>query len=201
VTEPTLREWVGELASAAPAPGGGAAAAVNAAIGAALVSMVCQLTIGKPRYAEHEPVMTTALRRAEELRAEALRLAAADAEAFAAVSRAYQLPKDSDARSDAIQAALVGAAAVPLRTAAVAAEVIALAERTLAGANVTVISDLAVAAASARAAWEAAAVNVEVNLAAMRDAGHRAEITAELHGTRSAPQRAEATIAAVRARI
>jgi formiminotetrahydrofolate cyclodeaminase len=192
---------MGELASAAPAPGGGAAAAVNAAVGAALVSMVCRLTIGKPRYAEHEPVMTAALRQAEELRAEALRLAAADAEAFAAVSRAYRLPKDSDARSDAIQAALVGAAAVPLRTAAVAAEVIALAERTLAGANVTVISDLAVAAASARAAWEAAAVNVEVNLAAMHDAGRRAEITAELHGTRTAPQQAEATIAAVRARI
>jgi formiminotetrahydrofolate cyclodeaminase len=193
--------FLDELASAAPAPGGGAAAAVNAAVGAALVSMVCRLTIGKPRYAEHEATMTAALADAERLRASALALAAEDAEAFAAVARAYQLPKDSPGRSPAIQAALVGAADVPLRTAIVAAEVIALADRALAGANVSVISDLAVAAASARAAWTAAAVNVEVNLAVLHDEARKAELAAELSRTADAPAAADATIAAVRERI
>ena len=196
-----MDRFLDELASAAPAPGGGAAAAVNAAVGAALVSMVCRLTIGKPRYAEHEATMTAALADAERLRASALALAAEDAEAFAAVARAYQLPKDSPGRSPAIQAALVGAADVPLRTAIVAAEVIALADRALAGANVSVISDLAVAAASARAAWTAAAVNVEVNLAVLHDEARKAELAAELSRTADAPAAADATIAAVRERI
>lgn len=193
--------WLDELASAAPAPGGGAAAAVNAAIGAALVSMVCRLTIGKPRYAEHEATMTAALHDAEALRLEALRLAAADAAAFGAVSRAYQLPRDGAERGPAIQAALVGAADVPLRTAALAVQVVDLVERTLAGANVNVISDLAVAAASARSAWTAAAVNVEVNLAALHDAERRTAIANELAASAGTPDRAEAAIATIRARI
>ena len=196
-----MERFLDELASAAPAPGGGAAAAVNAAVGAALVSMVCRLTIGKPRYAEHEATMTAALSDAERLRAAALALATEDAEAFAAVARAYQLPKDSPERSPAIQAALVGAADVPLRTAAVAAEVIAVADRALPGANVSVISDLAVAAASARAAWTAAVVNVEVNLAALHDEDRKAELAAELARTADAPAAADATIATVRERI
>jgi formiminotetrahydrofolate cyclodeaminase len=201
----TLDGWLTELASEAPAPGGGAAAAINAAVGAALVSMVCRLTIGKPRYAEHEATMTAALREADELRAEALRLADDDAEAFAAVARAYQLPRHDDAataeRGAAIQAALLGAAAVPLATAGLTAAIVGLVERTLDGANVNVISDLAVAAASARAAWDAAAINVEVNLAGLRDPDDRARLAAELDRSRGVPARAEAAIATVRARI
>ncbi|HKX05877.1 MAG TPA: cyclodeaminase/cyclohydrolase family protein, partial [Methylomirabilota bacterium] len=60
----TIGAWLDALASAAPAPGGGAAAAVNAAIGAALIEMVCRLTIGRPRYARHEPALSEALARA-----------------------------------------------------------------------------------------------------------------------------------------
>jgi formiminotetrahydrofolate cyclodeaminase len=201
----TLEGWLDELASGEPTPGGGAAAALNAAIGAALVSMVCRLTIGKPRYAEHEPTMTGVLVEADRLRAEALALAAADAEAFGAVSRAYQLPRATDdertRRGDAIQAALADAAAVPLRVVAVAGEIVALAERALPGANVNVISDLAVAAASAWAAGESAAVNVEVNVAALRDESRRTALAGALDALRPALARAESTVAAVRERI
>jgi formiminotetrahydrofolate cyclodeaminase len=167
--------------------------------------MVCNLTIGKPRYAEHEQTMRAALEQATALRAQALQLAAEDAEAFEAVAAAYKLSKDTDEaaqiRTEAIQHALVRAADVPLRTAELAAAVIALAGRILDGANVNVISDVAVAAASARAALEAASINVEINLAAMNDPTRRTEIAVALNKHTSAGQDARDTIAAVRERI
>jgi formiminotetrahydrofolate cyclodeaminase len=205
VLNQTIGSWLDDLASDAPAPGGGAAAAMNAAVGAALVSMVCNLTIGKPKYAEHEPVMRDALVSATHLRAQAVQLAADDAVAFSAVTDAYKLPKATDAdkatRSAAIQSALVGAAAVPLRTAAVAAEIIELAGRILAGANVNVLSDVAVAAASARAALEAAIINVEINLGAMKDEGLRAALRADLDKHAAAAAVAGGIVTAVQERI
>jgi len=205
VQDQTVGEWLDALASDAPAPGGGAAAAMNAAVGAALVSMVCNLTIGKPRYAEHEATMTAALERATTLRADALRLAGEDAEAFEAVTAAYRLPKSTDdekaARTAAIQAALVGAADVPLRTAALAAEVVELAGRILDGANVNVLSDVAVAASSARSALEAATINVEINLAALHDAGRREDLARDLAKCASAGPVADRIVATVRERI
>jgi formiminotetrahydrofolate cyclodeaminase len=207
VTEPleeqAVGDWLTALASAAPAPGGGAAAALNLAVGAALVSMVCNLTIGKPRYAEHEATMTAALARAEDCRRAAEALVSDDAVAFAAVIAAYKLPKDDEAaRRTAIQHALRGAAAVPLKTAERAVEVIVLAERVLDGANVNVVSDVAVAASSARAALQSAQVNVEVNLASLSDIV-RADLQARLDGcdVAGASVRADAVVAAVRAKI
>lgn len=194
-----------DLASSAPAPGGGAAAALQVAVAAALIEMVCNLTIGKPKYAEHEPTMVEALARAGDLRREALELAEADAVAFAEVSRAYKLPKDDDEarqrRSDAIQGALVGAAKVPLHTARAAADVIDLSDRITDGANVNVVSDVLVAASSARAGLEAAAVNVEINLAAMSDEGRRAGFADQLAGYLSAVAIAEHIAGRVRDRI
>jgi methenyltetrahydrofolate cyclohydrolase len=176
-----------------------------AAVGAGLVEMVCNLTIGKPRYVEHEEVMRAALASATGLRLSAGQLAAEDAVAFGAVSEAYRLPKDSAqdkaARAQAIQAALVGAADVPLRVAGVAAEVIGLADRILAGANVNVISDVAVAASAGRAALESAVINVEINLAAMSDSSGRAALRGELDRLAPAGAVADRVVAAVRHRI
>lgn len=197
--------WLDELASGSSTPGGGAAAAMNAAVGAALISMVCNLTIGRPKYAAYEAGLTTALETAEKLRGQALDLAADDAVAFAAVIAAYQLPKDTDAdkqaRTAAIQAALVGAAEVPLRTAELAAEVVRLGRAVLPGANVNVISDVAVAASSARAALDSAVVNVEVNLAAITDEAHRAAVRSRLAAPLAAAAEADAVVAEVRERI
>ena len=205
VLDQEIGTWLDELASAAPAPGGGAAAAMVAAVGASLVEMVCNLTIGKPRYAEHEEVMRAALISATELRLSAGQLAAEDAIAFGAVSQAYRLPKESEqekaARAKAIQGALVEAADVPLRVAAVAAEVIGLADRILAGANVNVISDVAVAASAGRSALESAVINVEINLSAMSDAGARAALRADLDRLAPASAVADRVVAAVRNRI
>ncbi|MEV6606025.1 cyclodeaminase/cyclohydrolase family protein [Kutzneria sp. NPDC051319] len=182
--EQKIGSWLDDLASGAPAPGGGAVAAMHAAMAAALVSMVCELTVGRPKYAEHEPTMREALARATEHRHTAVELADADAEAFTGVTDAYRLPKATDdekaARSAAIQESLVRAADVPLRTAALAAEILELARRIRPGANVNVLSDVAVAAVSARAAMQAAAVNVAVNRASMTDVATRARLETEL---------------------
>jgi formiminotetrahydrofolate cyclodeaminase len=178
---------------------------MNAAVGAALVAMVCNLTIGRPRYADHEPLMREALAAATELRAQAVQLAAADAAAFSAVTKAYKMPKDTEAdkvaRTVAIQAALVGAADVPLRTAAVAADIIGLAGGVLDGANVNVVSDVAVAASSARAALDSAVINVEINLGAMKDAARQDALRVELDKHAAAAKAADAIVAAVRERI
>lgn len=197
--------WLEDLASPAPAPGGGAGAALNVAIGAALLEMVCNLTVGKPKYAEHEATMKRVLARAGELRGDALRLADEDAEAFSAVSAAYKLPKEPpearEARTAAIQQSLMSAAAVPLRTAEAAAEVIELASEILAGANANVLSDVSVAAASARAGLEAASVNVEINLAQLKESARRAELVDQLGKCREALELADLVVRVVSRKV
>ena len=197
--------WLEALASSAPAPGGGAAAALSAAIGAALIEMVCNLTIGRPRYAAHEALMREALARATTLRRRALGLAAADARAFGAVTDAYRLPKETDeqarARAERIQGALIGATEVPLETAALAAEVVQLAGRIVDGANVNALADIAAAAAAARAALETALVNVEANLAALPDRSRSRELRERSTGVATLGAEAERTIQRIRGKL
>jgi formiminotetrahydrofolate cyclodeaminase len=205
VRETTIDDWLTDLASELPAPGGGAAAGMNAAMAAALVSMVCNLTIGKPRFAEHEAVMREVLAEAERLRAEALQLAEDDAEAFSGVVAAYKLPKSSDAekeaRTAAIQAGLVEAAAVPLAVAKNAAEVIRLAGRILEGSNPNVLSDVAVAASAGRSALESAALNVDINLVSIKDPAERERLASALNEALQSKVQAEAIMQAVAKRI
>jgi methenyltetrahydrofolate cyclohydrolase len=200
-----IGDWLDDLASESSAPGGGAAAAMDAAIGAALISMVCNLTIGRPKYAEYDDLNKAALETATKLRTEALELAEADEAAFTKVTDAYKLPRGTDeekaARSAAIQASLIDAAGVPLRTAALCAEIIALAVKIEPGSNTNLISDVAVAAASARAALDSAALNVEINLGAMNDAAKRASIASELKQYTAAMPDADAIVAKIRGRI
>ncbi len=194
--------WLDELASSAPAPGGGAVAALHVATAAGLVEMVTNLTIGNPRYAEHEPTMIEARDTAGALRAEAIRLADDDARAFTAVTDAYKLPRASDdekaARTAAIQRALLGAADVPVRTAHAATTVLDLAERILPGANVNVLSDVAVAASSARAGLEAAIINIEINRVAIKDEQEKARLAEAVETIERDLGRADAVVATVR---
>lgn len=201
----TVAGWLEQLASGAPTPGGGAAAATNAAVGAALISMVCNLTIVRPRYAEHEQLMREALAEAERARAIALRLADEDAEAFDAVIAAYRQSADTvaerQARAEAIQSALRRAADVPLRIADVAVEVIALATRILDGANGNVLSDVAVAALSARSALDGAAMNVLINLRSLDPGEHRDALAQALAHREQSGAEADAVVRAVRDRL
>ena len=181
-TEEQLEEWLELLASSEPAPGGGAAAAVSCSMGASLVEMVCNLTIGKEKYAAHEDRMRDALSRATALRRQALKLADADAVAFRGVIAAYGLPKkdqaEKEARRAAIQTALLAAADVPARTAQCALEVAELCREILDGSNVNVISDVAVAALCAKSALAASVVNIEVNISALSSAEERSRLQA-----------------------
>jgi len=197
----TIDAWLDELASPAPAPGGGAAAALSASTGASLICMVCNLTIGKPKYAAFQETLTAALARAQEIRQAALRLVDEDARAFSAVMAAYQLPRGDDAERAARAAAVQEAAQVSLRIAELAAEVIGLADGIVDGANVNVISDVGVAAATARAGLQSALVTVEVNLAGMTDAQARQAIAREADRCEQAIGRADAVVGEVRGKI
>jgi len=203
--EESIGGWLDELASAAPAPGGGAAAALEAAAGAALVEMVCNLTIGKPAYAEHEDTMTAVRERAGKIRGEALGLAAEDAAAFTAVIAAYRLPKATEAeiaeRTRSIQSALAEAADVPRRTAAAASTVLDLAAEIIPGGNVNVISDAAAAAAAARGALQTALVNIEVNAASISDPGLKDSLADAVREIERDLARADAIVASVRERL
>ncbi|NPA91804.1 MAG: cyclodeaminase/cyclohydrolase family protein [Chloroflexi bacterium] len=169
----TLRDYLDQLASAAPTPGGGAAAALTGAQGAALVSMVCNLTIGKKKYADVEEEMKQVLAQSETLRAKLTELIDKDAAAFDKVSEAYGMPKSTDeekaARRAAIQEALKGAEAVPMETMEACLEVIRLAIVAAQKGNKNVVSDAAVGGILAHAGLLSAADNVKINLNLIKD--------------------------------
>jgi len=179
VEGPTLDGWIDELAGGAPVPGGGSAAALAGALAAALVAMVARLTIGRKAYASAEPRMRQVLAEAEALRGQLRRLVDDDAAAYAKVSAAYKLAKDDPRRRRAVDAALVGAAEVPLVVARGANRLIALAREVEAIGNRNASSDARVGAALARAALEGAVENVRVNVAALSEAGLGASLVKE----------------------
>lgn len=172
------------LASGAPTPGGGGAAAVSGAMGAALVSMVCNLTIGRKRYADVEAEMREVLDRAESLRAELQQLAEDDVAAFNRLSAAYKLPRvtesDTAIRKDAIQSSLKRATEVPLRTARAAAAVLPLCPPVAERGNRAAVSDVGVAALLAHAAVRSALLNVEINLRTLEDPLYVGQVRAEV---------------------
>lgn len=194
--------WLEALGSSAPAPGGGAAAALMASVGAALVEMVCHLSLGKPAFAEHEEHLTAVRDTARELRLRALSQVDQDAAAFGELMSAYRLPRDSDgqkaARRAAVQAATGRAAAVPLAIAATAAGVARLAAQLPGRSNPNVRSDVGVAASAAAAAIDSAAINVEVNLSALTDQDAKAALARELAGQVAAAEPARRLAAGIR---
>jgi len=177
----TIKDFLEELAARVPAPGGGAAAALHAAQGAALVGMVARYSTGE-KYAEHRETAERIIAESDELRATALRLAEDDATAFTAVADAYKLPRATDeekaARSAAIAVSLIGAGRPPAAVIALAERVVVLAAELLPVGNPNVISDVAAASEAARAAATTARVNVEINLSGIRDEQARAELGA-----------------------
>jgi formiminotetrahydrofolate cyclodeaminase len=185
----TIDEFLRQLASGAPTPGGGAASALSGALGAALVSMVCNLTIGRERYASTEAEVRAIRDEATTLLDRLQRGIDEDAAAFDDVMAAYKLPRATDdekaARSAAIQEATYRAALTPLALAEASAAVVELAERALGKTNTNVASDLAVAALLGVAGLDGAAANVEINLATLKDEGRRVELSGRLAGAQA----------------
>lgn len=173
-TEKTLSQFCEELASGAPTPGGGAAAALAGATGASLVGMVCNLTVGREKYRAVELELQTILRQSDALRQQLLDLLEADARVYSQVMAAYRLPRGTDdekrARTSAIQGALKAASEVPLSIARACGRVLDLCPAVAEKGNVNAVSDAGVGAILAASALESAALNVAINLASIKDA-------------------------------
>ena len=173
LTQLSCEEFLSQLASKAPTPGGGGAAALVGAAGAALGNMVGSLTTGKKKYAAVEADIQALNARAEALRRRLEALVQADAEAFAPLAAAYGLPKETpeqQAHKAAVLAeALDGACAVPLDIMDACCEGIRLAADYAEKGSVLARSDAGCAALFCKAAMQAAGLNVKVNTRLMAD--------------------------------
>lgn len=181
-----------ELASDSPAPGGGSVAALSAALGAALVAMVCRLTIDKAKYADVREQLQGIMSQADDLRQKFTGLVESDTEAFNAVMSAFRMPKETEdqkrERSSAIQQATRWATEVPLEVLSLSARLLEISRVVAEKGNVNSVSDAGVAAEMARGAARGATLNVLINLGSLKDevfvAGVRqrlSEIAAEVN--------------------
>ena len=182
--ESSLGAFLDALASGAATPGGGGAAAIAGSMGAALVSMVCNLTLGRERYAAVHDEMREVLDRAETLRAELQQLAEDDVTVFNRLSAAYKLPRVTEAdiaiRRDAIQSSLKRATEVPLRTARAAAAILPLCAPVAERGNQAAVSDVGVAALLAHTAVRSALFNVNINLRTIEDQIYSLQVRREV---------------------
>jgi formiminotetrahydrofolate cyclodeaminase len=172
-SEQTLQTYLDDLASSKSTPGGGSAAAVSGAMGAALACMVCQLTLGKEKYANAQEEITQLLQQAEEHRQRFQALMAEDIAAYGKLSACFKMPRDNEdqrrARADAIQLCLREAALVPLEMSERSVLVARICERVAEIGNVNVLSDIAAAAMFAASAGTSAAWMVRVNLKSLKN--------------------------------
>lgn len=186
IKDKSIQMFLDELASKAPTPGGGSAAAVMGAQAAALISMVCNLTIGKPKFAEVEARMQALLMESESLRQQLTGMIKADVEVFNRLMACYRMPKETEQektlRSEAIQVVLREATEVPMACARACAESIRLSRVAAEYGSVGVISDAGVAAMVAHAGLKSAALNVYINIGSVRDKAFADQKRAELEG-------------------
>ncbi len=206
IKDKSLQTYLNELASKQPTPGGGSAAALMGAQAAALVSMVCNLTIGKPKYAEVEADMQSLLAESETLRETLTGMVKADVEVFNKLMACYGLPKSSEMekshRSAKIQLVLREATEVPLECAKACAKAIALSRIAAEKGNLGVISDAGVAVMSAYAGLKSAALNVYINAASLKDRDFAEAKLAELDAImQSADPEAEAIYQIVKEKL
>jgi formiminotetrahydrofolate cyclodeaminase len=157
----SLKQYLDDLAAKKPAPGGGSAAALAAALGASLISMVVNFTIGKPKYAQYENELRQVLEKSEKLRQEFLNLVDLDVVAY---------------QSKNLQEALN----VPLTVCRLSFEGISLCPALIQKGNVNLISDVAVAAVLLESAFTSAYFNVEINLKSLADKKLSQDIRKEL---------------------
>ena len=166
-------QFLDELASSSPTPGGGGASAYGAALASALTSMVASLTVGKKKYAEVEQEMQQLLQDLEHERATLLELVDADAQAFKPLARAYGMPRATEeekaAKTKALQEALIEACEVPLEIMRHCAQIIELTEFAADHGSRLAVSDAGVAAVFAHAALRGASLNVRINIKSMHD--------------------------------
>jgi formiminotetrahydrofolate cyclodeaminase len=202
----TLEKFLSDLASATPTPGGGSAAALIGAIGAACISMVCNVTLGKKGQEAVSSEMMAVRTSSERLRARLTAMVSDDIAAFNTLMEAYRLPKASESekseRAKAIQTGLKTATEAPLDCARVCAEVIGIARRAAEHGYSGVISDAGVGVLAAQAALRSAALNVAINLPNLQDQAYARAANEEMeHLLEFGARESEAVFAIVRGRL
>lgn len=184
LSEFTVKEFLAQLSSDSPAPGGGSVAALSGALGAGLVSMVAKLTIGKEKYRESWAEMTRVRDRSKVLSSRFLELMQDDTDAFNTFMEALKLPKETveekEIRKEMLQQATRRAISVPLETLEAAVELGHLAAAVLREGNPNAASDAGTAALLARACGEAAARNIQINLPGVNDESYVLEVTKKM---------------------
>lgn len=180
----SLQTYLDDAASGKPAPGGGSVSACVGALGAALVSMVCNLTLGKEKFAAVEQQVTDLVGKADDVRARLEKLLQDDTVAYNGVIAAYRLPKETDeekaARHTAVQEGLIVAADVPLNICREAVEVARLSKVAAEIGNPGAVTDAGIGAILAEAAAQGGALNVAINLGSIDDQAYVAAARAEM---------------------
>jgi formiminotetrahydrofolate cyclodeaminase len=179
----SVHDFIHSLASAAPTPGGGTAAAIAGAMGTGLFAMVAGLTRTRGNSDEERTALAAARARLLPLADDLERCADRDSDAFNAVMAAYRLPKGTDeekaARKSAVGEAMRGATAAPLETVRLATQALEIGETVARFGNLSAASDAGVGCGLLVAAAEGAAANVRVNLDALSDESYRNAASAE----------------------
>ena len=173
LTEKPIKSFLDELASSAPAPGGGSVAALSGALGAALISMVGNLTIGKEKYASVQDEISELLKKSERLRKELTELLEADVRAYTELSQTMKMPRDTEeqkkTREKAMDKALKAATNVPMQIAEACVAVMELCRPAVEKGNINAVSDVGVGMLMAEAGLRSAALNVLINLGWIKD--------------------------------
>lgn len=168
-----LQQYLDDLASSQPTPGGGSASALTGAMAAALASMVARLTLGKDKYADVQQEIEQLLQQTDNLRNRFQQLMQDDIDAYGRLSESFKMPRETSEeradRSAAIQARLVDAALVPLEIVECAAELVRYCRRIAEVGNASVLGDVATGSMLASSAGAGAAWMVRANLRAMKD--------------------------------
>ena len=176
-----VSNFLEELASNSPTPGGGSVAALAGALGAALISMVGNLTVGKKKYEDVEEDIKKIISSSEKLRYELSQLIEEDVKVFNNFMATYKIPKETEdekkIRTEKIQEALIEAARVPLKVAYKCVDILSLTKEVAEKGNINVVSDAGVAALMAEAALKSAILNVKINLRMIKDEKIREELS------------------------
>lgn len=198
LTAMTCRDFAEETASESPAPGGGSVSAYMGALGAALSTMVANLSAHKPGWDDRWEHFSDVADKGHDLLVRLLHLVDEDTEAFNRIMAAISMPKSTDeeraARAEALEAATLYATEVPLETMKVSSEVFALSEQMAAEGNPNSVSDAGVGALAARAAVLGAGLNVRINAASLADRSRAEALVAEAAAFEAAADEAERRI-------
>jgi formiminotetrahydrofolate cyclodeaminase len=173
LTQLSCKELAFELASKKPVPGGGGAAALVGALGAALNTMVANFSVGKKKFIDYKEKHEDIMQRGEILREKLIDLIDKDAENFEPLSRAYSMPSTTEdekiEKEETLQKCLKIACSAPLEILECTYEAILLHNEIVDISSKTIISDVGVGVQCLRAALYSAYLNVEINIKSMND--------------------------------